>query len=326
MRRGLRSQQPPLLFTPEPERVYLGRRRRVRMDNLEHLTMEELRQQLTNMAIRNREIEATNQAEVQAREEAVRARAEAEAEAEWLRAQGPQNASQYMHPTLRMPASAIVVPSLNGRSFEIKPNFITLIKSILFEGRLTEDPIAHVKVFLDLCETITAEGLPEDYVKLKAFKWSLGGKTLAWLDSLPPGSITTWNQLYEQFMNKFFPPAKTTELRGRITSYRQRPGESFVETWERFKDMQAKCPTHGQPLYVLQQLFFSGLDESTRNRINLHTSCGFLDMDPNDAFALIDKLTTYDAMYETPLSHVSNVGGRGLYEIPKEVDREVMWS
>ena len=40
----------------------------------------------------------------------------------------------------------------------------------------------------------------------------------------------------------------------------------------------------------------------TRSRINLHTSCGFLDMDPNAAFALLDKLATYDEMYETPLS------------------------
>jgi Retrotransposon gag protein len=316
MHRRLRSQQPPLLFTPEPERVYLGRRRRVRMgDHQEELTMEELRRQIDALTIRNREVEATNQAEVRAREAA-------EAEAERLRTLGPQNAQQYMHPTLRMPESAIVIPPLGRGGFEIKPHFITLIKSVIFEGRPTEDPIAHVKVFLDLCETITTEGLPVDYVKLKAFKWSLGGKALAWLDSLPPRSITTWTQLYELFMNKFFPPAKTTELRGQITSYRQRPGESFVETWERFKDMQAKCPTHGQPPYVLQQILFSGLDAHTRARINLHTSCGFLDMDPADAFALIDKLTTYDAMYEAPMMH-SNVGGRGLYEVSKEVDKEV---
>ena len=145
-------------------------------DNVEELTMEELRRQLDALRIRNREVEATNQAEVQAREAA-------EAEAERLRSQGPQNAQQYMHPTLRMPDSAIVVPPLGPRGFEIKPNFISLIKSIIFEGRPTEDPIAHVKVFLDLCETITTEGLPVGYVKLKAFKWSLGGKALAWLDS-----------------------------------------------------------------------------------------------------------------------------------------------
>ena len=196
MRRGLRSQQPPLLFTPEPEIVYLGRRRRARMDHQEELTIEELRQQLNDLRLRNREIEATNLAEV-------RARNTAEAEAERLRTQGPQNAQQYMHPTLRMPESAIQLPNLGRGTFEIKPNFITLIKSVVFEGRPNEDPIAHVKVFLDFCETITAEGLPGDYVKLKAFKWSLGGKALAWLESLPPNSITTWAQLYELFMNKF---------------------------------------------------------------------------------------------------------------------------
>ena len=81
MHKRLRSQQPPLLFTPEPERVYLGRRRRGRMerqDNVEELTVEELRRQLDALRIRNREVEATNQAEVQAREAA-------EAEAERLR-------------------------------------------------------------------------------------------------------------------------------------------------------------------------------------------------------------------------------------------------
>ena len=100
------------------------------MDNVEELTMEELRRQLEALRTRNREVEATN-------EVAVRARAAAEAEMERLRAQGPQNAQQYMHPTLRMPDSAIVIPPLGPGGFEIKPNFISLIKSIIFEGRPT---------------------------------------------------------------------------------------------------------------------------------------------------------------------------------------------
>ena len=230
-------------------------------------TVEELMRQIEALNLRNQRVEAERQAEVQAREQA-------EAAAEELRTRGPQNAQQYMHPTLRVPDSAIVLPGLGPRGFEIKPHFITLIKTTIFEGRPTEDPIAHVKVFLDLFETITAENLPPDYVKLKAFKWSLGGKALAWLESLPPRSIFTWQQLYELFMTKFFPPAKTTELRGQITSYRQRPGETFVETWERFKDMQAKCPTHGQPPYVLQQILFSGLDASSRSvGVYTHWTC-----------------------------------------------------
>ena len=127
--------------------------------------------------------------------------------------------------------------------------------------------------------------------------------------------------MHDLFMTKFFPPAKTTELRARITSYKQLPGETFVDTWERFKDLCAKCPTHGQPPYVLQQNFFMGVDAPTRARINLHTSCSFLDMDPKEAWALIDKLTNYDAMYEIPFN--ASVSGRGLYEVSPDVDLEV---
>ena len=176
-------------------------------------------------------------------------------------------------------------------------------------------------MFLDLCDTIANEQVSQEYIRLKAFKWSITGKALTWLESLPPRSITTWQQLHDLFMTKFFPPAKTTELRARISSYRQVPGESFVDTWERFKDLVAKCPTHGQPPYVLQQNFFMGVDAPTRARINLHTACGFLDMDPSDAWALIDKLTNYDAMYEIPFN--APVSGRGLYEVSPDVDLEV---
>ncbi len=144
--------------------------------------------------------------------------------------------------------------------------------------------------------------MSQEYIQLKAFKWSVTGKAQTWLESLPPRSITTWGQLYDLFMTKFFLPAKTTELRARITSYRQAPGESFVDTWERFKDLLNKCPTHGQAPYVLQQIFFQGIDAGTRARLNLHTACGFLEMDPTEAWALIDKLTSYDAMYEIPFS------------------------
>ena len=54
----------------------------------------------------------------------------------------------------------------------------------------------------------------------------------------------------------------------------------------------------------------------------MHTACGFLEKDPTDAFELIEKLTNYEAMYETPFN-VPNVGGRGLYEVSAEVDSEV---
>ena len=63
--------------------------------------------------------------------------------------------------------------------------------------------------------------------------------------------------------------------------------------------MLRQRPTHGQPLYVLQEIFFQGINAETKNRINTHTACGFIEMNPTEAWELLDKLANYDVMYGT---------------------------
>ena len=60
MQQGRRSQHPPLAFTPEPERIYLGRRRRNKAmgDNNGPPTVEDLMRQLEAMRLRNEAVEA----------------------------------------------------------------------------------------------------------------------------------------------------------------------------------------------------------------------------------------------------------------------------
>ncbi|GJV33102.1 reverse transcriptase domain-containing protein [Tanacetum coccineum] len=72
------------------------------------------------------------------------------------------------------------------------------------------------------------------------FPFSLEGAARTWLDKEPPNSITTWNDLVSKFVNRFFPPSKTTNLRNKITRFQQRFGETFVEAWDRFKDLLNK--------------------------------------------------------------------------------------
>jgi hypothetical protein len=309
-RRRLNFNNP--LFDSEPERSF---HRRLR-ENQAMATAEELAAQMAELRL---QMEAMQRDRNTAAVEAQHEREAAARLQEQLNAI-PRNAKQYMHPELRVPESAIVLPEI-ARTFEIKSHFISLIKRAQFEGKPTECPMEHVKNFTDLCDTISADGVSLEYVLLKAFKWSLTGKALSWLESLPPRSVTTWRTLHDLFMTKFFPPAKTTELRKRITSYHQLPNESFVETWERFKELLRQCPTHGQPPYVLQEIFFQGINAATKDRINLHTDCGFIEMDPDEAWALLDKLTNYDAMYGTQQVRPPQ---RRLYD-PKEaeVDPEV---
>nr|GEW04841.1 reverse transcriptase domain-containing protein [Tanacetum cinerariifolium] len=56
-------------------------------------------------------------------------------------------------------------------------------------------------------------------------------------DKEPPTSRLTWEDLVSKFINKFFPPSKTTYLWNEITNFLQKPNETFNEAWERFKDL-----------------------------------------------------------------------------------------
>ncbi|GJR18016.1 hypothetical protein Tco_0966543 [Tanacetum coccineum] len=53
-----------------------------------------------------------------------------------------------------------------------------------------------------------------------------------WLDKEPPRSILTWDDLVSKFINKFFPPSKTTNLRNEITVFNKRFDETFYEAWD----------------------------------------------------------------------------------------------
>ncbi|GJY53340.1 reverse transcriptase domain-containing protein [Tanacetum coccineum] len=87
--------------------------------------------------------------------------------------------------------------------------------------------------------------VPSTSVKLMLFPFSLEGAARIWLEKEPPRSIQTWDDLVSKFINKFFPPSKTTNLRNEITRFQQRFDETFYEAWDRFNDLLRACPHHG---------------------------------------------------------------------------------
>ncbi|GJX97440.1 reverse transcriptase domain-containing protein [Tanacetum coccineum] len=74
--------------------------------------------------------------------------------------------------------------------------------------------------------------VPSTSVKLMLFPFSLEGAARIWLEKEPPRSILTWDDLVSKFINKFFPPSKTTNLRNEITRFQQRFDETFYEALE----------------------------------------------------------------------------------------------
>ena len=57
------------------------------------------------------------------------------------------------------------------------------------------------------------------------------GEAALWLRQLPAGSITTWSELTEVFLDQFFPPSRMLQLRDEIINFRQLNGEPLHEAW-----------------------------------------------------------------------------------------------
>ncbi|KAI3754863.1 hypothetical protein L1987_54655 [Smallanthus sonchifolius] len=122
------------------------------------------------------------------------------------------------------------------------------------------------------------------------FPVSLRERAKAWLNSLPTGSITTWDDLAQKFLSKYFPPVKTTKLRNDITTFTQDDGESLYEAWERFKDMPSKCPHHGLEVWLQVSSFYNGLHNQARQTLDATAGGIFGNKRPHEAYNLIEEI------------------------------------
>nr|GEW55377.1 hypothetical protein [Tanacetum cinerariifolium] len=121
------------------------------------------------------------------------------------------------------------------------------------------------------------------------FPFSLEGVAQIWLEKEPPRLILSWDDLVSKFINQFFPPSKTTNLRKEITRFTQRFDETFSEAWDRFKDLLRACPHHG--FSELHQLdpFYNALTPKDQDSLNSAVGGNFLDKMPSDCLSIIES-------------------------------------
>ncbi|GJW44323.1 reverse transcriptase domain-containing protein [Tanacetum coccineum] len=152
---------------------------------------------------------------------------------------------------------AIVIPAILVEYFELKHGLLNHVTSKQFCDFEKEDPHA----------------------------WA----AQIWLEKEPPRSIVTWEDLVFKFINQFFPPSKTTNLRNEITNFQQRFDESFCEAWERFKDLIRACPHHG--FMELHQIdtFYNSLTSTDQDSLNAAAGGNLLTKTPKDAITLIEN-------------------------------------
>nr|GEX32189.1 reverse transcriptase domain-containing protein [Tanacetum cinerariifolium] len=121
------------------------------------------------------------------------------------------------------------------------------------------------------------------------FPFSLEGVARIWLEKEALRSIQTWDDLVSKFINQFFLPSKTTNLRNEITRFQQRFDESFYEAWERFNDLLRACSHHG--FFELHQLdtFYNALNINDQDSLNSAAGGNFLDKMPRECLKIIES-------------------------------------
>nr|GEW72330.1 hypothetical protein [Tanacetum cinerariifolium] len=152
---------------------------------------------------------------------------------------------------------AIVIPEIAANNFELKHGLINLVQNKQFFGHDKDDSHAHTPRI--------------------------------WLEKEAHRSILTWDDLVSKFINQFFPPSKTTNLRNEITRFQQRFDESFYEAWDSFNDLLRACLHH--VFFELHQLdtFYNALNINDQDSLNSAAGENFLDKMPRECLKIIES-------------------------------------
>src|ERR1044072_2969441 len=151
-----------------------------------------------------------------------------------------------------------------ANNFELRPAFINLVSQHQYGGSVNEDPHAHLERFIRHCNTMRVPNVPNEYLRLQLFPFSLRDAAEEWLHSQPQGSITTWEDLAQKFTTKFFPRALLRKMKNDIMTFTHVDSENMYEALERFKKLLRKCPQHSLTLAQQVDRFYDGLSDSAR--------------------------------------------------------------
>nr|GEV58313.1 reverse transcriptase domain-containing protein [Tanacetum cinerariifolium] len=151
-------------------------------------------------------------------------------------------------------AESIVVPPILVEQFELKHSLINMMTSEQCFGLEKDNPHDHIRW-----------GSPP-----------MGQKRT-------PRSITTWDDLILKFINEFFPPSRTTNVRNEILNFQQKFDESFHEAWERYKDLLRACPHHGFTELHQLDTFYNALNPADQDSLNAAVGGNSLEKSPQDA-------------------------------------------
>jgi Retrotransposon gag protein len=117
----------------------------------------------------------------------------------------------------------------------------------------------------------------------------------------------------DTFLSKYFPPSKTSTLRAQIINFRQRGGESLSEACDRYQELLCLCPHHGLEKWFILQIFYEGLEQSSKLTIDAVAGGNLMNMSVRDIYKLIDEMALGQQQWSSVREPIR--GAPGVIEI-----------
>ncbi|GJX77684.1 reverse transcriptase domain-containing protein [Tanacetum coccineum] len=150
------------------------------------------------------------------------------------------------------------------------------------------------------------------------FPFSLAGAARRWLEKEPPHSILTWEDLVSKFINEFFLPSRTTNLRNEISNFQQRIDESFHEAWDQYKELLHACPHHGFTELHQLDTFYNALSPADQDSLNSAAGGNLLERSTQDVLTIIEnKSKVRNSRNKSIVSQVKSSDGNSSSDIAK---------
>ncbi|GKC75254.1 MAK10-like protein [Tanacetum coccineum] len=155
--------------------------------------------------------------------------------------------------TIELPVGNNVVP--------LRYDTIRLVQNgCSFHGLRSEDPKQHLKDFLKLVDSLDLDSENRERTRLRLFQFSLCDQASNWLERLPVGSISTWEDLTTRFLAQFFPPGRTVKLH----------------------------------LWLQVQIFYDHVNPVTRQTIDQSAGGKLRDLNLEESWAILEDLALYE--------------------------------
>jgi hypothetical protein len=194
---------------------------------------------------------------------------------------------------------------IEAEGYEIRPDFLSLVRELNFAGDLDENPYKHLHDFDEICATLMISGMNHETLKWKAFPFSIMGWAKQWYKLHVRSRHDSWVILKDQFCFAFFPFSKIIDLHNEVLNFAQKEGESLGAARSRYNQLTLSGPELSIPDAMFMQHFVHGLGTEFTEYLDMTSAGVFVHCTVEEGKLILDRILSVtlleDLQFKAPL-------------------------